>query len=152
MPGSGRAQQAYALAYRAVAEMAALDTARGLSLFFEEWRRSRRLDAAVRSAYGMTLAGFEERWQRRTRWRYGGVALVADLTLASGVVLLVVFPLYVIRKRRDRLRMAQLVAADQAFERQIRESGLDALLADDPPPAARQVPGSGAAGPGSRAS
>ena len=115
--GAGSAQQAYALAYRAVAELAALDPQRGLAPLFVEWRRTGRLDPAVRGAYGLTLASFEERWQRRTRRRYGFLALAVELTAATALLGLLILPLYAVRKRRDRLRMAALVAADQAAER-----------------------------------
>lgn len=129
--GATRAEAAYALGYRAVAELAALDSERGLSVFFSEWQRTRRLDAAIRNAYGMTLDGFEAHWRKRTRRRYGGLAMLADVTLASLLVFLLVFPLYVARRRRDRRRMAALVAADAAAEQAARESALRAFLAID---------------------
>jgi hypothetical protein len=110
--GQGEAAGAYALAHRAVAELAALDPARGLTLFFRYWKEDGRLDPAVRRAYGITLDGFEERWQRRTRQRYGALALIGELTVGAGFALLVVLPLYVLRRRRDRRRWAELRAAD----------------------------------------
>ena len=115
--GATSAQAAYALAYRAVDDMASIDTSHGLSLFFEHWKTTGSLDRAVRAAYGMTLVTFEREWQQRTRRRYGGLALFSDLTLASVVVLVIITPLYLARRRRDRRRMAALVAADVAAER-----------------------------------
>jgi hypothetical protein len=126
--GAARAEAAYALAYRAVAELAALDPERGLSVLFIEWARTRKLDSAIRNAYGLTLAGFEARWRDRTRRRYGGLAILADVTLAGLFVFIVVLPLYVARRRRDRQRMAALRAADEAAERAARESALELLL------------------------
>jgi hypothetical protein len=119
--GAGSAQQAYALAYRAVAELASLDPQRGLAPLFVEWRRTGRLDPAVRGAYGLTLASFEERWQRRTRRRYGFLALAVELTAVTALLGLLILPLYAVRKRRDRVRMAALVAADRAAERDDQE-------------------------------
>jgi hypothetical protein len=111
--GEREAAAAYALAHRAVAELAALDPERGLALFFRYWREEDgRLDPAVRRAYGITLDGFEERWQERTRRRYGVLALVGELSVGAGFALLVVLPLYVMRRRRDRRRWAELRAAD----------------------------------------
>jgi hypothetical protein len=129
--GSTTAQKAYALAYRAVVELAALDTANGLSHFFVAWRQRGALDPAVRETYGMTLAGFEQRWQTRTRHRYGALALVGDVTLGGLILMVVVFPLYVARRQRDRQRLAAMLLADEAAERAARQSALEALLRGD---------------------
>jgi hypothetical protein len=126
--GSLRAEGTYALAYRAVAELAARDPERGLTLFFRYWKESGRFDTAVRSAYGLTQAQFEEIWRGRTRRRYGGLALVADLSIMAGVTLFLVLPFYVARRRRDRLRMAALVKADEEADRRERQGVIEALL------------------------
>jgi hypothetical protein len=126
--GSSRAGSAYALAYRAVSDIAALDSERGLTLFFQYWEQTGSLDRAVRQAYGITLAGFEEQWRRRTMRRYGALALFADLTLALGLMTLFILPLFIARRRRDRRRLASLIAADEATERAARESALEELL------------------------
>ena len=131
--GGGRdAEAAYALAHRAVAELAALDSARGLSLFFEYWREEDgRLDPAVRRAYGLTLAAFEERWQRRTRRQYGMIAIFADVTLASAVFLAPLLPLWIARRRRQRRRLEAMRAADAAEDvRRREEATLRALLGE----------------------
>ena len=126
--GSLRAEGSYALAYRAVAELAARDTERGLTLFFRYWKESGRLDLAIRRAYGITQAQFEAIWQSRTRRRYGGLALFADLSIAAVLTLFIVMPFYVIRRRRDRLRMAALVRADEEAERREAATAIEALL------------------------
>lgn len=110
--GATSAQAAYALAYRAVDDMASLDPRRGLALLFRYWKATGSLDRAVREAFGMTLASFEQDWQQRTRQRYGALALFSDFTLATLIVLVLVMPLYLARRRRDRQRMADLLAAD----------------------------------------
>ncbi len=126
--GSSQAGSAYALAYRAVSDLAALDSERGLTLFFQYWEQTGSLDRAVRQAYGITLSGFEEQWRRRTMRRYGALALFADLTLALGMMTLFILPLFIARRRRDRRRLAALIAADDAAERAARESALEELL------------------------
>lgn len=126
--GAGRASAAYALAHRAVVELAALDPARGLTLFFEAWRRTRDFDPAIRQAYGMTQGAFERRWRQRTRNRYGALAVFADLTLGVLVLLFIVTPLYLSRRRRDRLRLAAMSRAETAAEQRERDSAIDALL------------------------
>jgi hypothetical protein len=132
--GSTTAQNAYALAYRAVVELASLDTARGLARFFENWQREKSMDRAVRRTYGITLGGFERMWQQRTRRRYGALAILGDVTVGGLLLLIVVVPLYVIRRRRDKERMAALVAADVVAEKGARESVLAALLSGDDGP------------------
>jgi len=126
--GETRAQTGYALARRAVADIAALDRARGLRLFFQYWRETQSLDQALRRAYGVTEAGFETRWKSETRRRYGGLALVADVTFGALLFLAILGPFWVMRRQRDRRRMALLRAADEAQERREREDALHALL------------------------
>jgi hypothetical protein len=125
-----RADAAYALAHRAVAELAALDPERGLTLFFQYWRETRSLEVAIRRAFGLTEAQFEERWRQRTRRQYGALAIAADLSLAAAVLMTIVLPLYMARRRRDRRRLDALRAADAAAERAARESALAALLGE----------------------
>jgi hypothetical protein len=123
-----RADAAYALAHRAVAELAALDPERGLTLFFDYWRQTRSLEVAIRRAFGLTQAQFEERWRQRTRRQYGALAIVADLSLAAALLMTIVVPLYMARRRRDRRRLEAMRAAELAAERAARESALAELL------------------------
>jgi hypothetical protein len=129
--GSTSAQNAYALAYRALVELAALDTARGLAPLFAAWENEPSLDRAIRATYGITLADFERRWRQRTRRRYGALALVGNVTLAGSVSLIAILPLYIARRQRDRRRLAALVAADEAAEKAARKSAIEALLRGD---------------------
>jgi len=126
--GATSAQAAYALAYRAVDDLASIDRVNGLSLLFQNWKQSGSLDRAMRAAFGMTLPAFEHEWQLRTRRRYGGLALFSDLTLATVILLMIITPLYLARRRRDRQRMAALVAADAVAEREM-DTAIDELLA-----------------------
>jgi hypothetical protein len=126
--GSRAAEQSYALSYRAVSDLASLDRERGLTLFFRYWKESGRFDVAVRSAYGVTADAFEQLWRTRTRRRYGALAFVANLSLASGVFSLIFLPLWISRRRRDRRRLEALRAADEVAEREERESVMTTLL------------------------
>ena len=89
----------------------------------------------MRSAYGMTGDAFETLWRTRTRRRYGALALVANLSLATAIFSVAFLPLWIARRRRDRRRLDALRAADEAAEREERESALAALLgaAEEPP-------------------
>jgi hypothetical protein len=127
--GSVAAQSAYALSYRAVTELAALDPERGLNLFFTYWAQNPSLDVAVRRAFGVTLAGFEHDFQTRTRRRYGALALLADLSLVFVVLSVLLLPFHFVRRSRQRRRLAALLAADAAAERE-GDRILAALLAE----------------------
>ena len=131
--GSTAAQSAYALSYRAVAEMASLDQERGLALFFRYWEEGRTLDAAVRQAFGMTLTGFEREFQQRVRRRYGLLALVADFSLVFLITGVALLPFFAARRRRDRRRLRDMLAADAAAERAERDSVLATMLAAETP-------------------
>ncbi|MEX2152211.1 MAG: hypothetical protein WD825_02680, partial [Gemmatimonadaceae bacterium] len=126
--GASAAQSAYALAYRAVAELAQSDRQRGLSLFLAQWRATKSFERALRLAYGMTSADFEKRWNERTRSQYGLLALASNLTVAGLLLLFVLAPLYVARRRRDRRRLERMRQQDAAAESAARQSGLDELL------------------------
>jgi hypothetical protein len=126
--GATRASAAYALAHRAVAELASLDRERGLGLFFPYWRDERRLDAAIRRAFGETQGAFEEQWRRATRRRYGALAIFADLTVGAVILLIVLVPLHLSRRRRNRERLKTMAATESAVEAKERESAIEALL------------------------
>jgi peptidoglycan/xylan/chitin deacetylase (PgdA/CDA1 family) len=131
--GASRATAAYALAHRAVAELSTLDRSRGLALFFTYWRETRSLDRAMRQAYGLTQDGFEERWRTRTRRRYGVLAIVTDVGVVAGGALIILLPMYVSRRRRQKERLETLRKREEDQARRARESALDALLSRDDP-------------------
>jgi hypothetical protein len=128
--GEQKADEGYALAHRAVAELASIDRERGLSLFFRYWKETGSMDRAVRQAYGLTLADFDQRWRDRTRRRYGGLALTADFALLGLVGSITLLPLWIARRRRDRRRLDAMRAAEERADRAVRESALAALLAE----------------------
>jgi len=126
--GAVRASGAYALAHRAVVELAALDRERGLTLFFRYWRDSRDFDIAVRRAFTLTQAQFEERWRRLTRRRYGALAIFADFTIASVILLFLLVPLYMSRRKRNKERLAVMSAVEAETEAKERADAIDTLL------------------------
>ena len=132
--GATAAQSAYALAYRAVAELAQMDPARGLTLLLGYWKSTGSLERAMRSAYGMTLGEFESRWRSRTRRQYGALALVSNVTIAGLLLLFILAPLYVIRRRRDRRRLELMKEADAAAERAAQATAISELLGETPEP------------------
>ena len=130
--GTTRADEAYALAYRAVTDLADLGGPQGLTPLFANWKRTRSLDGAVRRTYGITLTEFERRWRDRTRRRYGGLALTGSLALAGLILAFIVLPLYLARRRRDRRRMVAMLAADQVAEATAAKNPMAHLLGEMP--------------------
>ncbi len=130
--GSAVAQDGYALSYRAVADLAALDPERGLSGFFAAWRETGRFDAAVRAAYGLTSTQFETAWRSRTRLRYGVLAIGANVSLVTAVGLAFMAPFWITRRRRDRARLASMRAADAAEDARAAARSAERDTAVDP--------------------
>ena len=129
--GASRANWSYALAYRAVEDLAALDAQNGLTNFFREWKSAGKFEPAVRGAFGMTGEQFDKHWQQQTRRRFGALSLVTNLSAALGFFALLLGPLFWLRKRRDRKRLEAMRMVDAAQERAARESALDAILSLD---------------------
>lgn len=139
--GESRAGGAYALSYRAVTDLASLDPQRGLALFFQYWRQTKSMDVAIRRAYGMTEDAFEQRWRDHTMRRYGALAIMANMSLILGLLGIIILPLYVMRRRRDQVRMDELRRAEEAAEHAARAEALAALLAaGQPEPPSEQPP------------
>lgn len=128
--GAERAQRSYALAHRAVAELATLDPEQGLQLLFSHWRREGSFERALRRAHGMSSADFETFWRSRVRRQYGVLALAADLTVLSLFLLVLLGPMWWQRRKRLKRRLERMRAADLAAEARERESALQALLGD----------------------
>lgn len=129
--GSETAQRAYALAHRAVAELASLDRERGLALFFRYWQEDGAFEPALRRAFGMTSADFEAHWRSRIRHQYGVIAVVADLSVLSLFLVFLLGPLWWQRRRRQQVRLERLRAADELLAAREREGALAALLGED---------------------
>ncbi len=126
--GASQAEWSYAIAHRVVAEMQALDRARGLTNFFRHWKASGSMEKGLREAFGITGEQFEKHWQRQTRRRYGALALVTNLSVTVGLFSLILGPLFIQRRRRDRRRLDAMRAADAAQELAAFESALQAIL------------------------
>jgi hypothetical protein len=126
--GATTARAGYALATSAVAEMANLDPQRGLTEVFRNWKATGNLDQALRQADYTTLDGFEAAWRKRARRRFGALALMEDLTLLGVLFGVFALPLWLARRKRDRTRMAALVAADAAEDAALREQAIAELL------------------------
>lgn len=128
--GSERAQRSYALAHRAVAELAGLDPERGLSLLFGHWAREGTFERALRRAHGMSSADFEQYWKRRVRRQFGVLALAADLTVLTLVLTVLLGPMWWQRRQKLRRRLEQMREDDRRRDEAERASALAALLGE----------------------
>jgi hypothetical protein len=128
--GASRASGAYALAYRAVSDLASLDPRRGLSLFLAYWKQTGSMDLAMRRAYGLTQPAFEAEWRSRTMHRYGVLAIIANVSLLFAMLAFLLLPLLLLRRRRDRRRLEALKAAEAASDRAAIEEAARLLSGD----------------------
>jgi hypothetical protein len=142
--GSESATRAYALAHRAVAELARIDPTVGLDLLFAHWQREGSFERALRRAHGMSTLEFERHWRARIRRQYGALALAADLSILSIFLVFLLGPLWWQRRKRQLARLDRMRAADAIAEARERESALSALLGDvvDDPPREGGIKGS----------
>jgi hypothetical protein len=127
--GAGEATWSYALAHRAVAELEALDKANGLGNLFRYWKETGAFEPAIRLAYGLTSDQFNRHWHDITRRRYGALALLSNVSLAVGIFGVLLGPLFIARRRRDRRRLEAMRTLEAAQDKAARESALEALLA-----------------------
>jgi hypothetical protein len=128
--GAERAQRSYALAHRAVAELASLSPERGLGLLFEYWRSEGSFERALRRAHGMSSVDFEKHWRSRVRRQYGALALAADLSVLSIFLTVLRGPMWWQRRKRILRKLERMREADAAQELRERESALAALLGE----------------------
>ncbi|MEX2181996.1 MAG: hypothetical protein WD771_08135 [Gemmatimonadaceae bacterium] len=128
--GSQTAQRSYALAHRAVAELATLSPERGLALLFDHWRREGSFERALRRAHGMSTVDFEAHWRSRVRRQFGALALAADLSLLAFGLTVLLGPLWWQRRARTRRRLERLREADREASERERTGALAALLGE----------------------
>jgi len=149
--GASEASWSYAMAYRVVSELQALDPVNGLSNFFSYWKSTGSMEKGIRQAYGMTGEQFEKHWKTRTRSRYGALSLVTNISAVFGLFGVMLLPLYISKRRRDRRKLDAMRAQDLAQDEAARASALQALLDAAAEPVSTAVAGpatgpSGAAG------
>ncbi|MCC7053096.1 MAG: hypothetical protein IT355_07490 [Gemmatimonadaceae bacterium] len=139
-PRSGEARAGYALALRAVSDLAAIDRERGLGPLLAAWKERGSFDLALRRAAAVTAGDFERDWQQRTRWSFGFLALVADGAIGTLLLLALLVPLHRRRRNAQRARLDAMRAREALLERAAQSSALDALLGSLPPVPPRLPP------------
>jgi hypothetical protein len=81
-----------------------------LRRFLERWREGESMDEALFNTYGLTLATLERHWSRSVRRRYGWTVFFSQALVIWAIFALLVIALFVIRRRRDRRKLARLRA------------------------------------------
>ena len=126
--GASEASWSYAMAYRVVSELQSLDQINGLTNYFIYWKATGSMEKGLRQAYGITGEQFEKHWKSRTRTRYGALSVVTNISAVFGLFSVMLLPLYIGRRRRDRRKLEAMRAADLVQEEAARASALQALL------------------------
>lgn len=122
------ARAGYALALRAVSDLAARDRDRGLTHLLTAWQERRSFDLAMRRAYAQTADDFEREWQQRTRWQFAFLAIVTNSAIGGLVLVAILLPLYQSRRRTQRERLAELRRREAITEAAMRSAAVDAML------------------------
>jgi hypothetical protein len=122
------ARAGYALALRAVSDLAVLDRERGLERLLAAMRERGSFDLATRRVFAMTTEQFERDWQRRTRWRFAFLAVGVDSAAGITLLLLCLLPLWRSRRRAQRLRLSAMRDHEARSDGAARSLALDAVL------------------------
>jgi hypothetical protein len=124
-----------------------------LRRFLERWSDGRSMEEALFQTYGLTFAQLERHWSRSVRRRYGWAVFFSQTLVIWAILALVVVALFLIRRRRDRRKLARLRADElpdaPAFWVPGHEEPPDAAADDavpperapDPPPGVPPAPG-----------
>ena len=109
---SSDARVAYLLAASVVQYLVRESGTRGLQLFLERWHQGGNFEDALAATYGLSLDQLEIHWRRDVKRRYGWLAVLTQTSVAFAFMALAVIALFLVRRRRDRLRLAALQASE----------------------------------------
>jgi len=111
------ARVAYLLSASAVQYLVDASGTRALELFMQRWRASGSFEGALASTYGLSLDQLEVHWRKSVREKYGWFAILAQSAVFATFAALGITVLFLIRRRRDRAKLAQLKASEPPDER-----------------------------------
>lgn len=110
--GAIDARVAYLLSASAVRWLHEQGGDRVFSIFLNEWRETSDFEGALRQVYGLNLGTLERDWSRSVRRRYGWLLFLAQTAVIWTIIGTLLLVLVIIRRRRDKARMARLVASE----------------------------------------
>ena len=122
------ARAGYALALRAVADLAAIDPALGLTPLLTAWKERDSFDLAMRRAYAQTSDDFEREWQQRTRWQFAFLAIATNSAMGGLVLVALLVPLHRSRRRKQQERLDEMRRREAITDAAMRSAALDAML------------------------
>lgn len=106
------ARVAYSLAASVVQYLVRQSGERGLAIMLQRWRETSSFERALALTYGLSVDQLETHWRKDVKKRYGWLAIISQTSVAFTATGIGVVALYVIRRRRDRRKMAQLRATE----------------------------------------
>jgi hypothetical protein len=108
------AEAAYLLAASAVAYLVEESGERGVAALLERWREGGSFETALRATYGVTSGQLEEDWRGWVRRRFGWLLALSHSLVLWTVLGILLAGLALVRRRRNRERMARLRAGEPA--------------------------------------
>jgi hypothetical protein len=134
---SADARLAYLLSASAVRYLHSLGTPQTFERFLDVWAAAGSFEQALREVYVLATPQFERLWRAHVRRSYGWTQLIAQSMFVWLVITMLVLVLFVVRRRRDRRKLATLVETEPPDE--------PAYWADPPPgPEPEDEPGADA--------
>jgi hypothetical protein len=110
------ARLAYLLSASATQYLYSLGTAATFDRFLQRWADTGSFEHALREVYVVSSPQFERLWRRHVKRSYGWLQLVVQSLFIWIVLALLVVALFIVRRRRDRTRLARLHAAEPPDE------------------------------------
>ncbi|CAN5781409.1 hypothetical protein BH23GEM9_BH23GEM9_28250 [soil metagenome] len=104
------ARLAYLLSASAVQYLYSLGTQDTFERFLATWSETGSFERGLRGVYILASPQFERLWRAHVRRNYGWLQFVAQSMFIWLVITVLVLALFVIRRRRDRQRLARLRA------------------------------------------
>jgi hypothetical protein len=106
------ARIAYLLSASAMQYLYSLGTPETLDRFFRVWAESDDFEASLRQVYVVSSPQFERLWRTHVKRRFGWLQVLAQTAFMWVIAAVFVVAFFIIRRRRDRLRMERLRAAE----------------------------------------
>jgi hypothetical protein len=125
------ARLAYLLSASAVRYLYSLGPPASFERFLHELSSHDDFERALREVYIVSSAQFERLWRSHVRRNYGWLQLLAQSVFVWLVITVLVIVMFVVRRRRDRRRFAEL---------QARELPDEPAYWQDPPPETEALP------------
>ncbi len=121
------ARVAYLLSASAVSWLYGNGGERVLQIFLQRWRDGGNFERALFDTYGLDLGHMEKYWSASVRRRYGWLLFVAQSVVLWALTAMLVLFLFLLRRRRNRARMARLEATELPDRPAFWEPGGDQL-------------------------